>query len=239
MKGFTSIILPFLTGLVISLLSYYPCRSFSIPKKLNSKSFEIFAGKGFGDKKNEAPAIEVNPTRSSEYKEVAGSYARLLARHSDVYDDIKVSREKHMKHDVYARLDGNAEFWFIGKFAYLESMGIQEAYNRIEILMTEYAKSLRPIELAGPAAARATLQLWYAPGDTEMQVAQNKVKLELFSRTIEENADSTPSEVGFQAEIYSDGEMGFRCKRDDEGNPIRAAFEVQFGDSSMIPPDQR
>jgi hypothetical protein len=201
-------------------------------------------GQGFGAKKTAAPLIDLKPTRALEYKEVAGSYAKLLARHSDIYDDIRASSEPNMKHDIYARLDGYQEFWFIGKFGYYESMGMREAYSTIEILMTEYAKSLRPVELAGPAAATSTLQLWYAPGDTEMRVAQNKVKLESFSKFLLEEpsaseAPSTPSEVsdvGFQAEIYNDGEMGFRCKRDDNGNPVRPAFEVNTGDSYNLPP---
>ena len=67
-------------------------------------------------------------------------------------------------------------------------------------------------------------------GNSEMNVAQNKIKLE--GPLIGEEEDVLgivrPKEIGYSPEIYQGGEEGFRCKRDNQGNPLAASFDVKF-----------
>lgn len=122
----------------------------SKPRRCHGGYLTLMAGKGFGaEKAPNSAAVDLIPTRAYEYKEVSGSYARLLARHCDIYDAIKASSDDHQKWDVYARLDNTQIFWFIGKYACYNSMSMYEGFTTVQTLMTEYAKSLRPNELAG------------------------------------------------------------------------------------------
>ena len=63
-----------------------------------------------------------------------------------------------------------------------------------------------------------------------MNVAQNKIKLEgpLIGNEEDMLGIVKPKEVGYSPEIYQSGEEGFRCKRDNQGSPLKPAFDVQF-----------
>lgn len=70
-----------------------------------------------------------------------------------------------------------------------------------------------------------------------MDVAQNKQCLTLVESVLEDGFLSLPnknklrpSKVGYEPEIYFDKEAGFRCKRDDNGNPIGQPFDVKLDD---------
>lgn len=88
---------------------------------------------------------------------------------------------------------------------------------------------LRPQNLGGKYAS--TLELWLAPPDSEMDVAQNKVTLQ---RVVGSAAD-LPEEfnvasVGYNPEIYVGDEVtqgGLRVERDEEGRPTKPVYEVQ------------
>jgi hypothetical protein len=68
------------------------------------------------------------------------------------------------------------------------------------------------------------LELWAAPGDSELDVAYNRptarfVKMARAQET--EGADDVKNrEVGFQGEIYEAGEEGFRTQRKEDGMPL-------------------
>jgi hypothetical protein len=107
------------------------------------------------------------------------------------------------------------------------------------------------------------LEIWTARGNSEMDVAQNKVSLMRAQPPIEANAGNAQHtsmslisglhrshesdrmwialktvriaftsgdnpDIGFEPEIYFDKEEGFRCKRDENGNPLKPAFEARF-----------
>ena len=108
---------------------------------------------------------------------------------------------------------------------------MKDAFTKIEVLLTEYSKSLRPKDLSGPLATNRNLEIWYAPGNSEMTVAQNKISLKKYSNEIKDDEDCTSTyfefDIGFEPEIYQNNELGFRCKRDSNGDPVAAEFEVQ------------
>ena len=93
----------------------------------------------------------------------------------------------------------------------------------------EYAKrELRPQNLGGKYAS--SLELWLAPGDSEMDCVQNKVSLTKVDGSTSDLADDfSVSDVGYNPEIYVGDEAeegGLRITRDAEGKPIKGVFEI-------------
>mmetsp|Transcript_27102 Transcript_27102/g.45391 ORF Transcript_27102/g.45391 Transcript_27102/m.45391 type:complete len:229 (-) Transcript_27102:227-913(-) len=197
------------------------------------------AGKGFGvAKKVEVGELSIKPTRATAHRKVLGQYAKILAKESNEFDIIngKTEEEKTIL-DIYARLEQSEICWFIGKIAHSNDMDSETAMQYRAERMKEYAKSLRPKELASPSALDFPLQLWYAQGNTEMSVAQNKISLTQLPSNSAAATDDTniaTGLIGFQPEIYQGGEEGFRCKRDADGNPLGSAFEVKLEDPSVL-----
>jgi hypothetical protein len=78
----------------------------------------------------------------------------------------------------------------------------------------------------------SALEIWLAPADSEMDVAQNKVTL----RPVVGSARTTLPDnfkahcVGYNPEIYVGDEItqgGLRVLRDEEGKPIKPVFDVK------------
>jgi hypothetical protein len=104
----------------------------------------------------------------------------------------------------------------------------QEAVTSQKRLILEYAKrELRPQNMGGPYYEKA-LELWLAPGNSEMDVVQNKVTLEkVESTTLRDGFDV--SNVGYNPEIYVGDEVtkgGLRVTRDEQGRPMKPVFEI-------------
>jgi hypothetical protein len=108
-------------------------------------------------------------------------------------------------------------------------------------LILDYSKmQLRPQNFGGKYAQG--LELWLAPADSEMNVATNKVSLCRVVRTtlrqadddnVDDDDDGPPAcsilTVGYNPEIYLGDEIahgGLRVERDENGNPTKAAFDV-------------
>eukprot|EP01039_Chlorochromonas_danica_P005955 gene5955-6557_t len=205
--------------------------------------------KGFGNKTPPAPpapttsttsspssagkgkhiACQLKPSRAGSFRRLEGSYARLLAKHCELYESIRRLPQQAMNDqyhlvDLYARLSESNTCWFIGKVLYPIGVPPCDALTAIDLLLLEYAKTLRPQELAGYPSLGKELQLWYAPGNTEMQVAQNKIPL---LRVITNPLHSVNyDKVGYEPEIYQDKEEGFRCERDEDGQCLSPAFDI-------------
>ena len=97
-------------------------------------------------------------------------------------------------------------------------------------LILEYAKNqLRPQNFGGPYSKN--LEVWIAPGDSEMDVVQNKISLMKVTGSLKDLSEGfSVSDVGFNPEIYVGDEQkegGLRVKRDENGDPVRAVFEIQ------------
>jgi hypothetical protein len=153
-----------------------------------------------------------------------------LAKQSEIYDNLFKENGNNHHIDVYCRLNITEVFYFVGKVNYIPTLTANNALLAQKNLIIEYSKSLRPKDLAGPNGMLGDLELWYAPGNSEMNVAQNKIKLEgpLIGNEEDMLGIVKPKEIGFSPEIYQGGEEGFRCKRDNQGNPLAAVFDVKF-----------
>jgi hypothetical protein len=154
------------------------------------------------------------------------------------FDALRQTYGPDCTNDVYCRSPINDPklYWFVGKIATKPDTVAtpQQAILSQKRIILEYAKrELRPQNFATSLECAAALELWIAPGDSEMDVVQNKVGLTqvIGSATPEflhENFSVTTM-VGFNPEIYVGDERiqgGLRVERDEEGQPIKPVFEV-------------
>lgn len=203
------------------------------------------AGKGFGgtrksitDESGNVAAVAkmedfLPPTRSGTHRPLKGSYSTVLSQRCATFEQMRYdpNRTSFTIHDVYARLKGSETCWFIGKIAHHHNFTSAEAFASLHVLLREYSKTLRPVELGGPKAGGKEIELWSAPGNTEMQAVQNKInltKIEVSQTTI----PAPYTSIGYEPEVYQSNEVGFRIRRDAQGLPLETAFEVDLRDKA-------
>lgn len=97
-------------------------------------------------------------------------------------------------------------------------------------IILEYAKNeLRPQNMAGPKYSKS-LELWYAPGDSEMDVVRNAISLlPVIGSSKELREGFNVNDVGYNPEIYVGEENvkgGLRVVRDIDGRPIKPIFDI-------------
>lgn len=165
-------------------------------------------GGGFGSAKNTASASSSSTaakTRSLS-SHAPGAGTKPLRTAANTFDQLRQEHGPECTHDVYCRspLNDKDTFWFVGKVAVRPGTAATatQACLSQKRLILEYSKSeLRPQNLAGRYAS--TLELWLAPGDSEMDAVQNKVRLERVEGSAADLAeDFNVKDVGFNPEIY-------------------------------------
>jgi hypothetical protein len=161
--------------------------------------------------------------------------------------------------DVYVRSPLNDEktFWFVGKV--IRHIPATENGNNEEQqqqndddeeldgtiyptpaeavlsqkrLILEYAKNqLRPQNFGGKYSTG--LELWIGPGNSEMDVVQNKVGLDKVEGSTSDLREGfSVKDVGYNPEIYVGEEKekgGLRVIRDEMGRPVKPVFELNDG----------
>jgi len=155
------------------------------------------------------------------------------SREANVPRDMKYNRrncerqQKHLKslrevgghlHDVYVCAKPDEPFWFVGKVGRVSDVTVQEAVARQWNLIEIHAANLRPLDLF---ASRGSMEIWVAPGDSEMEVAYNKPDLIFEQMFKDEECAVKNTMIGFQGEVYEGGEDGFRTWRTRDGKPSR------------------
>ena len=98
-------------------------------------------------------------------------------------------------------------------------------------IIFEYSKDqLRPQNMGGKYASG--LELWLAPGDSEMDVATNKVNLEPIKGSLSDTPTKLKAdEIGYDPEVYVGDERvkgGLRVERDENGVTTKPPFEVNL-----------
>jgi hypothetical protein len=171
-----------------------------------------------------------------------GSGTKPLRDAANTFDRLRKSQHGSSEccNDVYVRSPNNNStlFWFVGKVARCmdeeELVGDSiptemEAALSQKRLILEYSKTLRPQNLGGVHSS--SLELWLAPGDSEMDVVQNKVTLQKVVGSTSHGLSATfhVKDVGYNPEIYTGDEItqgGLRVVRDEQGRPVKPVFEV-------------
>jgi hypothetical protein len=128
---------------------------------------------------------------------------------------------KGVCNDVYAKSPlQKEEVWYVGKIAKVSDVSLEDCIARQWNLIETHATNLRPIELY---PHRGNLELWTAPGDTELDVAYNRPEMKMqkmkkYALTAQQLKNNM---IGFQGEVYQEGEEGFRSWRKEDGSPAR------------------
>ena len=145
---------------------------------------------------------------------------RNVARQNSNFCDIRDAGGVDVTNDVYVRDPGNEIFWFAGKVARVSDVSLAQCIARQYPLIEQHAANLRPLELA---PKKGSLEIWAAPGDSEMQVAYNQPDLimEKIPRNVEGASAVNKNFIGFQGEIYDSGDEGFRTWRTNDGKAAK------------------
>jgi len=204
-------------------------------KKTNSKSSG--AG-GFG-------SSSASSNKSGKVRSVSGytgSGTKPLRIATNTFDAIQKKYGKEATSDLYMRSPLNDEqlFWYVGKVVRrleeddveLEGGSVPTEFEAVisqKRLIIEYAKNqLRPQNFGGPYAKN--LEIWVAPGDSELDVVQNKISLKKVTGSTTDLSETfSVDDVGFNPEIYIGDERndgGLRVKRDENGEPVKEIFEI-------------
>lgn len=165
----------------------------------------------------------------------AGSGTKPLRQAANTFDAIREEYGVQACWDLYCKspLDDPHRLWFIGKIAVRPNTNAtpQQAVVAQKRIILEYAKrELRPQNLGLPKYADS-LELWLAPGDSEMDCVQNKVSLERVVGSLADlvENDFSVANVGYNPEIYVGDEReqgGLRILRDENGQPIKPVFDI-------------
>ena len=204
-------------------------------KKKASSSKSSTAGGGFGGGTSAASANSGPQVRSVNGH--TGSGTKPLRAAANTFDKLRKEYGVEACNDVYVRapLNDPITFWFVGKIAIRTDTGgditPEMAIWSQKRLILEYAKhQLRPQNLGGKFSDGQ--EVWLAPGDSEMDVVQNKIPLVKVAGSASNLPDGfvVKDTVGFNPEIYVGDEVhkgGLRVQRDpDTGEPINPVFEV-------------
>lgn len=160
----------------------------------------------------------------------------VMRQHENLHS-IRDIGGKELTNDVYVREPSSQTFWFVGKVARVSDVTLQQAVARQWPLIEQHAANLRPIELY---PFRGNLEIWTAPGDSELEVAYNRPSI-VFEKMEKTILDSSPSNVkintvGFSGEVYQQGEEGFRTWRTEDGLALNP--EVNTGSETRAPTDE-
>jgi hypothetical protein len=186
---------------------------------------------GFGSKTDSSSSLNDNKTRSVSGHR--GSGEKPLRQAANTFDAIRKEYGKDCTNDVYCRSPLNDEetFWFVGKIAVRPNTVATPAQAILsqKRVILEYAKhELRPQNFGGRFSR--VLELWLAPGDSEMDAVQNKIDLQkVEGSTAELHPDFSVKDVGFNPEIYVGDEVnngGLRIKRDENGKSMKPVFDI-------------
>jgi len=141
-----------------------------------------------------------------------------ILRQLRYYNDIRKVGGKDCVQDLYVRdpntVGDSVRFWFVGKVARCVSqeLAIAKLFNLIE----EHATRIRPIELG---RSFGSLEIYVAPGDTELLTSQNDpgVRLQKAERFVEGVEKVALLEVGLNLEILTNEGAGFCIVRTEDG----------------------
>lgn len=139
-----------------------------------------------------------------------------IQRQRTNFESIKTVAGKELINDVYARDPDSETFWFVGKIAHVTDVPLEKAIARQWSMIEEHSARLRPAELY-PKWGK--LELWVAPGDSELDVAYCKPEIVFLQMFIDVDGacDVRNVEVGFAGELYESNEEGFRTVRTADG----------------------
>lgn len=154
-----------------------------------------------------------------------------ILRQNKHFVAIREAGGSSVTNDIYVRDSNSQTFWFCGKVARISDVSVEQAVARQYSLIEEHAARLRPLELY---PKRGSLEIWTAPGDSELDVAYNRPNVQFVKMKRVDQVEGAENirniEIGFQGEIYESGEEGFRTLRTEDGLPLKPEIEQPKGE---------
>uniref|UniRef100_A0A7S3KW06 Uncharacterized protein n=1 Tax=Amphora coffeiformis TaxID=265554 RepID=A0A7S3KW06_9STRA len=218
-----------------------------VKRKTTPSSTNSAGGGGFG----KAPAADAAKSSSSAgtvipFSGHSGSGTKALRKVANQFDAIRKEHGVSACRDVYVRspLHSASTFWFVGKIACVpttladnddtdnnavDAPHFVQTSLLLKRIILEYSKDqLRPQAMGGKYAS--ALELWLAPGDSEMDVATNKVNLLPVRGSLSSfsTINLAASDIGYNPEIYVGDERvkgGLHVERDENGVTTKPPFE--------------
>jgi len=168
-----------------------------------------------------APVKKTPPPRDMNY------IPTNIVRQLENYKNIRNVGGADTINDVYVRDPETNVFWFAGKVARCTgTVSLEQAVARQWNFIEEHACRLRVAELSRKFG---TLEIWTAPGDSELDVAYNRPHIQFVKMTKRPDycvKEVKAVEIGFESEIYEEGEEGFRTLRTEDGLPMNDEIQT-------------
>lgn len=141
-----------------------------------------------------------------------------IRRQADTYDQLESIGGQDAINDIYVRAPGGRQWWLVGKIARISDVSPEQAIERQWPLIERHEWALRlPVRQKSNLSAR--FEVWYAPGNSELEAAQNNPKIQFtkaFNYLTQYNGDDVQASfVGFVGKVYDEriGEPLFFVER--------------------------
>ena len=162
---------------------------------------------------------------------------KTFDKHLKLFKSLEDPEDRSNMCDCYVRAEGNDKFWFVGKAVAKAGSCDDAALAMVaqKRLVLEHAKAL----VRELAMTTAPLQMWVAPANTEMRVAQKYEGLRRVDQL--KRGALSADDCGYEPEHWTDPRLGFKVRLGDDGQPVGgptpakivAAEELQDGVESM------
>ena len=174
-------------------------KGFGAPKK---------SGGGFGAPKKKPAAKSKRPAGNLLFEG-----QKTFDKHFELFKSLQDPEDRSNMVDCYVRAEGNDKFWFVGKAVAKAGSCDDAALAMVaqKRLVLEHAKALvRELQLA-----TVPLQMWVAPPNTEMRVAQKMQGLRRVD-VLRRPETLAVDDCGYDPETWTDPKLGFKVRLDDE-----------------------
>ena len=174
-------------------------KGFGAPKK---------SGGGFGAPKKAAAAKKSKRPEGNLLFEGQ----KTFDKHFELFKSLQDPEDRSNMVDCYVRAEGNDKFWFVGKAVAKAGSCDDAALAMVaqKRLVLEHAKAL----VRELAMTTESLQMWVAPPNTEMRVAQKMEGLRRIDQL--KRGDLSVEDCGYDPETWTDPKLGFKVRLGDE-----------------------
>ena len=133
---------------------------------------------------------------------------KTFDKHLKLFKSLEDPEDRSNMCDCYVRAEGNDKFWFVGKAVAKAGSCDDAALAMVaqKRLVLEHAKAL----VRELAMTTAPLQMWVAPANTEMRVAQKYEGLRRVDQL--KRGALSADDCGYDPEHWTDPRLGFKVR---------------------------
>ena len=168
--------------------------------------------KGFGAPKKSSGGFGAPKKAAAKSKRPEGNLVfegqKTFDKHLKLFKSLEDPEDRSNMCDCYVRAEGNDKFWFVGKAVAKAGSCDDAALAMVaqKRLVLEHAKAL----VRELAMTTAPLQMWVAPANTEMRVAQKYEGLRRVDQL--KRGALSADDCGYDPEHWTDPRLGFKVR---------------------------